>query len=175
MTDAEWGSLSALLRRATGRPAVNARRTWDGIFWVACSSGPWREMPAEFGRPDTASRALRRAAQARILHLALLRASPHPAWDADPLRHIGWFLVRAFRRAFRVAPAGFRLPRHLGLLDALPCHPSKLPRQGLSETVIAHSRAILALPGPITRAAVVVLNGLRRLVLGDRRAWRTTD
>jgi transposase len=175
MTDAEWGSLSALLRRATGRPPANARRTWDGIFWVACSSGPWRDMPAEFGRPDTAHRALRRAAQARILHLVLLRASPHPAWADDPLRRIGWFIVRAFRRAFRVAPAAIGFPRHLGLADALPCHPSKLPRPGLSETAIAVSRAILKAPGGLTRGTAAVLNALRRLAFGDPRGWRTTD
>ncbi len=175
MTDAEWSSLSALLRRATGRPPANARRTWDGIFWVACSSGAWREMPAEFGRADSVHRALRRAGEAKILHLILLRASPHPAWDGDPLRGIAWFIVRAFRRAFRTAPGAIRFARHLGLRDALPCHPLLLPQPGLSETVIALYRKAMKAPGGLTEAAVAALTALSTRVLGHPWLWRATD
>ncbi len=174
MTDAEWESLAKLLRRSTGRPAVNARRSWDGIFWVACSSGPWREMPAQFGRADTAHRALRRAGQAKILHLLLLRASPHPAWAGDPLRGIAWFIVRAFRRAFRVAPGAIRFARHLGLADALPCHPALLPQPGLSEAVLGIMRKALKSPGGLTAAVAGALTALTKRVLGDPRRWTAT-
>ncbi|WP_270938697.1 transposase, partial [Falsiroseomonas oryzae] len=65
MTEAEWTALAAVLRRdGPGRPPRDLRATWDAVFWVACSRGPWRELPAALGRADTAHRALRRAAAA---------------------------------------------------------------------------------------------------------------
>jgi transposase len=104
LTDIEWAALSAILHRSTrGRPPTLARYTWDAIFWVACSTRPWRALPESLGKADSAHRALRRAARAQHLHRMLLRVSDHPEFARNnPLRAIEWFIVRAYRRAFRI-------------------------------------------------------------------------
>jgi transposase len=142
LSDAEWETLSACLRRGPGkprgRPPADARRLWDGIFWVASSRGPWRDLPAEFGRADTAHRALRRAAASGALHRMLLRVSDHPLFAGDALRGIEWFVVRAYRRAFRITPHAIAYARRLGLASALPCEPCWL----LTPTAAAAGAAV---------------------------------
>ena len=175
MTDAEWQALSALLRRGgPGRPPADARRTWDGIFWVACAKGPWRDLPEAFGKPDTAHRALRRAALAKHLHAMLIRVSDHPLMARDLLRSLEWFIVRAFRRAFRVAPHAIAYARRLGLADALPAPPCWLPNPDLSETVKALADKVAKwgrlAPLPLLRA----LHYLRGRAAGTPRMWRAT-
>ncbi len=176
MTDAEWAELSQVLNpKGRGRPARDARRIWDGIFWVACSRGPWREMPACFGKPDTAHRTLRRAAQGQALHGMLVRVSAHPLVRGSALHGIAWFVVRAFRRAFRVVRGAFALPLRLGLASALPCAPTFLPRPDLSENLSAFARQLLSRLGPRTAEAIRLLHYFTGRCLGDARQWRTTD
>jgi transposase len=176
MTDAEWVSLSECLRRgAARRPARDARRSWDGIFWIACSKGPWRALPAGFGRPDSVHRVLRRAALAHLLHRVLLRVADHPLLLSDPLRGIAWFVERAFRRAFRVAPGAIAYARLLGLTAALPAATCWLPKPDLSEAVIVMMRKLsepgMARPLPLLRA----IHWLFQSGLGHIRHWRTTE
>jgi len=179
MTDAEWEALSRCLRRgpgaARGRPPADARRTWDGIFWVACSKGPWRDLPAELGRPDTAHRTLRRAAAARVLHGMLLLVSDHPIAAMGGLRGIEWFIVRAFRRAFRVAPFAIAYARRLGLASALPCEPFWLPKPHLSETIDALCGIMRALTPRTPLWLLDALRFLHRMAAGDPRKWRATE
>ncbi len=176
MTDAEWDALRACLRQGgRGRPSADARRTWDGIFWIACSRAPWRDLPAQFGKPDTAHRALRRAAAAQHLHGMLIAVSPHRLMRDSGLHRIAWFIVRAFRRAFRVAPHAIALARRLGLADALPADPLFLPRPNLSERIkrILHrlgGDAFFALPTPLLDAYFHLL----KIACGMPRMWRTT-
>jgi transposase len=175
MTDAEWDALTNILRRtARGRPAGDARRTWDGIFWVACSRGPWREMPARFGRADSAHRALRRAAAAQRLHRMLMPVSDHPAFGASPLRAIEWFIVRAYRRAFRITPIAIAFARRLGLASALPAEPFWLPDPILSEKVKAIALAARESAGRLGLAFLRALDHLARRAAGDPRRWKTT-
>jgi transposase len=175
MTDAEWTALSLHLRRGgPGRPARDARRIWDGIFWVACSRGPWRDMPAEFGKPDTAHRALRRAAEARHLHGMLLGVSDHPLMAGGALRGLEWFIVRAFRRAFRIAPHAIAYARRLGLADALPAPPCWLPKPDLSETVKLIAVKLLKCQGDRPLALLRALHFMARRSVGLPRMWRAT-
>jgi transposase len=171
MTDDEWAALAPLLTANRGRPARDARRLWDGIFWVACSRGPWREMPAAFGRADTAHRALRRAAMGLRLHDLLLHVSSHPLMRDSGLHGLAWFIARAFRRAFRVAPAAIAYARRLGFLDALPAAPCWLPRPGLSEWL---RRIVPTLPQTLGLPALRTIFFLHRLSGGDPRRWRAT-
>ena len=174
LTDAEWHALSTILHRsARGRPPRDARRSWDGIFWVACSKGPWRDMPAEFGRADTAHRTLRRAAAAQHLHRMLLRVSDHPFFAGDALRGIEWLIVRAYRRAFRITPHAVAFARRLGLARAQPCAPCWLPDPDLSEAVKSLARKLAesaVRPLELLRA----LHFLSRRAAGEPRHWRTT-
>ncbi|MGG5818540.1 transposase [Falsiroseomonas sp. HW251] len=174
LTDAEWRALASILRAATGRPPADARRRWDGIFWVACSKGPWRGMPAEFGRADSAHRALRRAAAARQLHAMLARIGPATARPDEPLLGIAWFIARAFRRAFRVMASPFALPTQLGLESALPSHPAFLPSTTLSEG-LADLMPKIVKEGSYRHPAVLrCLFLLLKRAGGDPRHWKTT-
>jgi len=176
MTDAEWAALRPLLRQdGPGRPPRDARRTWDGIFWVACSRGRWADLPDHFGKPDTAHRALRRAAHRLALHDMLLAVSRHRAMRDSGLHGIAWFIVRSFRRAFRVAPRAIAYARRLGLWSALPADPLFLPRPHLSESIkrILHRRggdAFFALPTPLLDAYFHLL----KIACGIPKLWKTT-
>ena len=175
MTDAEWAAVAACLRQGgAGRPARDARRSWDGIFWIACSTGPWRDLPAAFGRADSVHRTLRRAAAARQLHRMLLRVAAHPLLADRALRGIAWFVERAFRRAFRVAPRAIVFARHLGLLAALPAAPCWLPRPDLSEEAHAIARRWFDLGPGRPFGFLPILHRLFRTVWGEPRQWRST-
>jgi transposase len=57
LTDAEWERIRALLppqRPYTGRPRHDHRTVLGGILWVLRTASPWREMPARFGKWNTA-------------------------------------------------------------------------------------------------------------------------
>jgi transposase len=175
MTDREWAALAPMLRHAgPGRPAAAPRAVWDAIFWVACSTGPWRALPAELGRADTAHRTLRRAATDKRLHQLLVGVSSHRAMAGGPLHAIAWFIVRAFRRAFRVAPHAIAFARRLGLVSALPAAPADLPQPHLSETLAALVRLFEFhapdVPLPVIRA----LQWCHGRIAGDPRRWRAT-
>ncbi len=43
-----------------GRPARDHRRTLDGIFWIARTGAPWRDLPEKSGEPEAPGQALRR-------------------------------------------------------------------------------------------------------------------
>lgn len=177
MTDPEWTALATELRLDTprpGRPPANPRQTWDAIFWVAASKEPWAALPAHLGKPDTAHRALRRAALAKTLHLLLLAASPHPDMRAHPLQALRWFIARAFRRAWRIAPLSLWLPRRLGLADALPAPPRWLPDEGLSETVTALALRLRETRAKLSFAGLHAFDTLRRRAFGQPRMWKTT-
>ncbi len=57
VSDAEWARVRALLppqKPHTGRPRHDHRTVLSGILWVLRTAAPWREMPARFGKWDTA-------------------------------------------------------------------------------------------------------------------------
>ena len=57
LTEAEWARVRPLLppqRPPVGRPRHDHRTVLGGILWVLRTCAPWREMPARFGKWDTA-------------------------------------------------------------------------------------------------------------------------
>ncbi len=57
VSDTAWAQLCLLLppqRPVVGRPRHDHRTILSGILWVLRTASPWREMPAEFGKWDTA-------------------------------------------------------------------------------------------------------------------------
>lgn len=178
MTDAEWALLEPLVLRAAeppraGRKPADPRRLWDAIFWVACSAGPWRALPADLGRPDTAHRALRRHVRSGLLDRLLIAVSPHPAnrglWAA-----FAWRILRAWRRmSRRLSMAQILMAKRLGLLSALPCDPVWLPRPDLSETIRFHAQFLRV--ESLHPTLLRYLRTLHTLAMGDPRAWRLTD
>lgn len=62
MSDEEWAlherfilSICVPNRRKT----LYHRLVLDGIFWIACTSSPWRDLPEEFGKWSSAYRQFR--------------------------------------------------------------------------------------------------------------------
>jgi len=57
LTAGEWERVRDLLppqRGSVGRPNHDHRTMLSGILWVLRTPAPWREMPACFGKPNTA-------------------------------------------------------------------------------------------------------------------------
>lgn len=176
LTDAEFALLSRHLpspENRRGRPPTDRRRTLNAIFWVACSSGPWKDLPAEYGRADTASRQLRRWARSGHMDLLLTLVANRDARRDEVLNALAWRICRAWRRISRVVGLGsLLLAKRLALRPALPADPRFLPDPILSETV--QSQVITALrsvhtapPGLFAR-----LGRLLRQAGGSPRRWR---
>jgi transposase len=63
MSDEEWSIFEPFVVVAgpkRGRPAQDHRRTLDGIFWIARTGSPWRDLPEYFGSFNSVHRQFRR-------------------------------------------------------------------------------------------------------------------
>ena len=142
LTDIEWEALRPFLPqgdpeapRRRGRPRQDLRRTVDAIFWVAASSGPWKELPPELGRWATAHRTLSRWARGGLLEDLMVRLVRPAAPVSRVLQGLRWWLARSFRRMARIlSHAALVLAKALGLVDAWPANPLRLPDRNLSKT-----------------------------------------
>lgn len=175
LTDDEFALLNRYLPPVEGRRGRrphDRRRMLDAIFWVACSRGPWKDLPATLARADTASRALRRWARSGHLDLLLMHIANRT--KRDTLWHaLAWRIARAWRRVSRiVALSQILLAKRLGVLEALPAAPRYLPDLNLSE--IAHALVRRALESVHTQARGT-FGALARLMSqagGRPRHWR---
>ena len=175
LTDAEFAFLAAHLPTATprrGRRPADLRRTLDAIFWVARSSGPWKDLPPEYGRPGTASRQLRRWAKSGVMDRLLAVVATAEPEDEIP-NALAWRICRAWRRISRVVPLSSLVwAKDLGLRPALPAPPNFLPDPNLSKT--AQALVIAALRDPMAHPPRTFA-GLGRMLLdagGRPRHWR---
>ncbi len=175
LSDTEYALLARHLppiEHSRGRPPQDRRRTLDAIFWIACSTGPWKDLPPEYGRADTASRQLRRWARSGVMDLLLNLVATRRRRDTL-LRSLAWRICRAYRRITRIIGLGsLMLARRLGLQPALPAAPHHLPDPILSEIVQARIRAALE---KVQQAPIGLFGGLARLIGaagGNRRHWR---
>ncbi|WP_368045412.1 transposase [Pseudoroseomonas cervicalis] len=179
MTDLEWAALLPYLlhRSPQGRPLKELRQRMEGIFLIATTHRPWRDLPAEYGKADTVARYFRRLTHAglweRLLQALADSAPTHPLWG------LGQRILRACRRAQRILGLGFnRLIRSLGLRAALPGPPWLLPDPLLSETL-----AGVPIPAPHTapwgrrgalKERLRSLQWLHRAAAGRARISRAT-
>lgn len=63
MSDAEWACFEPFIRGArarNGRQGADHRRVLDGVFWIAPTGSPWRDLPEEFGKWSSVYRQFRR-------------------------------------------------------------------------------------------------------------------
>ena len=63
MSDAEWAFFEPFIeaiRQPNGRKPVDHRRVLDGVFWIARTGAPWRDLPQEFGKWGSVYRQFRR-------------------------------------------------------------------------------------------------------------------
>ncbi|WP_419895957.1 transposase [Roseomonas sp. USHLN139] len=167
ISDQAWHALLPYLlhRSPQGRPLRELRTRMEGIFFIATTHRPWRDLPAEYGKADTVARYFRRLTHAGLWQ-RLLQAIADTA-PAHPLRQVAPLILHACRRAHRLlGPAFNRLARVLNLRGALPGPPWLLPDPLLSETL-----AGIEIPDP--RAAPWGQRGaLAERLRSLRRLWR---
>ena len=63
MSDEEWAFHERFIlavRAPNGRKPGNHRLVLDGIFWIARTGSPWRDLPEEFGKWSSVYRQFRR-------------------------------------------------------------------------------------------------------------------
>ena len=63
MSDEEWTFFERFIlavRAPNGRKPTNHRLVLDGIFWIARTGAPWRDLPGEFGKWSSVYRQFRR-------------------------------------------------------------------------------------------------------------------
>lgn len=63
MSDEEWAFHERFIlavRAPNGRKPMNHRLVLDGIFWIARTGSPWRDLPEEFGKWSSVYRQFRR-------------------------------------------------------------------------------------------------------------------
>ncbi len=108
LSDDEWAALSPFVFRAAGvagRPVRDPRGRLDSVFWLAANTRPglapppWRALPPEFGKPDTASRQFRRWAKAGLWTKLLEALADDDRPGIAVLRRLEAWICRAYRRA----------------------------------------------------------------------------
>ncbi len=63
MSDEEWSfheRFILAMRAPNGRKPLNHRLVLDGVFWIARTGSPWRDLPEEFGKWYSVYRQFRR-------------------------------------------------------------------------------------------------------------------
>ncbi len=174
MTDAEWEAVMhfmVFVHPGPGRPTIfGARRSLDACFHAACAPGPWKDLPAAFGRPDSMSRLFRRWAHAGLWSMMLkFVAKARPGMEA-----MQYWVCRAFRRAWRIQGLrGLTLARRLGMDSALRAPSWLLPDADLSEyfhrvLYPRHVDRLLDYPPPERLGHVRLWKRLYGLMIGRR-------
>ena len=111
LTELEWKSIRVFLPAErsgrAGRPWVSHRRVINGILWVLCSGGRWKDIPAEYGKHKTIYnrfyRWTREGLWRRIIHRLLSRLDKDGKVDRSL-----WCVDSSVIRAHRVASGARR-------------------------------------------------------------------
>ncbi len=107
LTDDEWEVIRDVFPppAATGRPPADRRLVVDGIFWILRTGAPWRDLPGEFGKWQTAWDLFDKWNDAGLWDeiLERLRAAKVDAEDID--RDL-WCIDGSVVRAARCAAGG---------------------------------------------------------------------
>jgi transposase len=97
MSDNEWEFFEPFLTGRSeqgGRPARNHRQVLDGIFWIARTGAPWRDLPEELGNWNSVWRQFRRWSASGLWDV-LLQALADTGGDAETLQMIDSTIIRA--------------------------------------------------------------------------------
>jgi len=81
-----------------GRPPVDHRRVLDGIFWIARTGAPWRDLPPELGKWYSVYHQFLRWTRAGLWD-ALLEALAGSGLAPDTMQMIDSTVVRAHHHA----------------------------------------------------------------------------
>lgn len=86
------------VRAPNGRKPANHRLVLDGIFWIARTGSPWRDLPEEFGKWSSVYRQFRRWTLAGLWE-QILEALNESRVVPDGLQMIDSTVVRAHHQA----------------------------------------------------------------------------
>ena len=120
LNDKQWVRLLRLLpaeKPRTGRPARAHRQVVEGMYWLARTGAPWRDLPPEFGPWRTVATRFYRWRQAGVFDrvLAALQADADARGELDWLRHfVGSTIVRAHQHAAGAKGGSQRQKRSAG-------------------------------------------------------------
>ena len=101
MSDEEWAFHERFIlavRASNGRKPTNHRLVLDGIFWIARTGSPWRDLPEEFGKWSSVYRQFRRWTLAGLWE-GILEALNESGLVPDALQMIDSTVVRAHHQA----------------------------------------------------------------------------
>jgi len=101
MLDEEWGFFEPFVKASgpkSGRPAKSHRLVLDGVFWIARTGAPWRDLPNDFGTWNSVYRQFRRWTQAGLWDV-MLEALNESGAGKDSLQMIDSTVVRAHQHA----------------------------------------------------------------------------
>ena len=101
MSDEEWVFFEPFIlsvRAPNGRKPTNPRRVLDGIFWIARTGAPWRDLPEEFGKWSSVYRQFRRWTLVGLWEL-ILEALTESRLVPDALQMVDSTVVRAHYQA----------------------------------------------------------------------------
>ena len=101
MSNDEWAFFERFIlavRSPNGRKSGNHRLVLDGIFWIARTGSPWRDLPEEFGKWSSVYRQFRRWTLAGLWE-QILEALNESRIVPDALQMIDSTVVRAHHQA----------------------------------------------------------------------------
>ena len=101
MSDEEWAFFEPFIfavRAPNGRKPTNHRLVLDGIFWIARTGSPWRDLPEEFGKWSSVYRQFRRWTLAGLWE-AIMDALNQSGAVPHALQMIDSTVVRAHHQA----------------------------------------------------------------------------
>jgi len=97
MSDEEWAFFAPFMIETgprRGRPPRDHRLVLDGVFWIARTGAPWRDLPDHFGKWSSVYRQFRRWSLTGLWDL-LLEALNDTEGVPDSLQMIDSTIVRA--------------------------------------------------------------------------------
>ena len=101
MSNEEWALFEGFIlavRAPNGRRPTNHRLVLDGIFWIARTGAPWRDLPEEFGKWSSVYRQFRRWTLAGLWK-EIMEALNHSGAAPDALQMIDSTVIRAHHQA----------------------------------------------------------------------------
>lgn len=101
MTDEEWAFFAPFVIATgdkRGRPPEDHRRVLDGVFWIARTGAPWRDLHEYFGKWSSVYRQFRRWTLAGIWEL-MLAALNESGTVPDSVQMIDSTVIRAHHQA----------------------------------------------------------------------------
>ena len=110
MSDEEWAFHERFIlavRAQNGRKPMNHRLALDGIFWIARTGSPWRDLPEEFGKWSSVYRQFRRWTLAGTWEV-MLEALNEAGAGHGSVQMIDSTIIRAHQHAAGALKKGMR-------------------------------------------------------------------